>query len=416
MLFTLFNKIPSLFASNFISLFSIRDYKFLVLSNFFMFAGYQIRVMAIAWIVLDITESEKMMGLINSLPGLAVITMSLFGGVLADRVERWKLLWQTKIVITLMALLTGILLSFEILDSGTIWYLIPISLVIGIMFAIHNPASQAYVLDVVGKNKLVSATSFSAASSTFATIIAPSMGGLLLWLGYDLSFYVLTLFYFCGVLMILSMKTRYKSADVLEKTNILLDMKLGLQYAFRNPIIRALLILSITAIFSGIYQPVIPVKIKQDLGLGEFEYGFVLAMNGIGTLIGSIILFIINEKIKKIFLIIISFLAFDFGILFFGFSPNFVMCSLSMIIMGIGISGWMITIPVLLQTKSSDNMRGRVISLYFMCVLTYQLGWFFGGVFLEYLGINETLIIAVSGSLSLATLTILFSKSLRNVE
>ena len=415
-MFSLFSKIPALFAANFISLFSIRDYKFLVLSNFFIFAGYQIRVMAIAWIVLDITESEKMMGLINALPGIAVITMSLFGGALADRVERWKLLWQTKIVITIMALITGILLTFEILDSATIWYLIPISLVIGIMFALHNPASQAYVLDVVGKNKLVSATSFSAASSTFATIIAPSMGGLLLWLGYDLSFYVLTLFYFCGALMILSMKTRHKSSDVLGKKSIFLDMKLGLEYAFKNPIIRALLILSITAIFSGIYQPVIPVKIKQDLGLGEFEYGFVLAMNGIGTLIGSIILFIINERIKKIFLIIISFLAFDFGILFFGFSPNFVMCSLSMIIMGIGISGWMITIPVLLQTKSSDNMRGRVISLYFMCVLTYQLGWLFGGYFLEYLGINETLIIAVSGSLSLVTLTILFSKSLRSVN
>tara|TARA_B100001750_G_scaffold246390_1_gene268551 strand:- start:147 stop:1394 length:1248 start_codon:yes stop_codon:yes gene_type:complete len=415
-LFSLFSKIPALFAANFISLFSIRDYKFLVLSNFFIFAGYQIRVMAIAWIVLDITESEKMMGLINALPGISVITLSLFGGALADRVERWKLLWQTKIVITIMALITGILLTFEILDSSTIWYLIPISLVIGIMFALHNPASQAYVLDVVGKNKLVSATSFSAASSTFATIIAPSMGGLLLWLGYDLSFYVLTLFYFCGALMILSMKTRHKSSDVLGGTSIFLDMKLGLEYAFKNPIIRALLILSITAIFSGIYQPVIPVKIKQDLGLGEFEYGFVLAMNGIGTLIGSIILFVINERIKKIFLIIISFLAFDFGILFFGFSPNFVICSLSMIIMGIGISGWMITIPVLLQTKSSDNMRGRVISLYFMCVLTYQLGWLFGGYFLEYLGINETLIIAVSGSLSLATLTILFSKSLRSVN
>ena len=415
-MFSLFSKIPALFAANFISLFSIRDYKFLVLSNFFIFAGYQIRVMAIAWIVLDITESEKMMGLINALPGISVITLSLFGGALADRVERWKLLWQTKIVITIMALITGILLTFEILDSSTIWYLIPISLVIGIMFALHNPASQAYVVDVVGKNKLVSATSFSAASSTFATIIAPSMGGLLLWLGYDLSFYVLTLFYFCGALMILSMKTRHKSSDVLGGTSIFLDMKLGLEYAFKNPIIRALLILSITAIFSGIYQPVIPVKIKQDLGLGEFEYGFVLAMNGIGTLIGSIILFVINERIKKIFLIIISFLAFDFGILFFGFSPNFVICSLSMIIMGIGISGWMITIPVLLQTKSSDNMRGRVISLYFMCVLTYQLGWLFGGYFLEYLGINETLIIAVSGSLSLATLTILFSKSLRSVN
>ena len=187
--------IPSYFSDNFMNLFSIRDFKFLIISNIFTFAGYQIRVMAIAWIVLDLTGSEKTMGLINSVPGIAIITMSLFGGVFADRFERWRLLWQTKLAITFLSLLTGLLLTFEIINSSTIWYLIPISLIIGMLFALHNPASQAFVLDVVGKRNLVSASSFSAASSTIATIAAPSLGGLLLWLGYDWSFYILAIFY-----------------------------------------------------------------------------------------------------------------------------------------------------------------------------------------------------------------------------
>ena len=72
--------------------------------------------MAIAWIVLDLTGSEKTMGLINSVPGIAIISMSLFGGVLADRFERWRLLWQTKLAITFLSLLTGLLLDFEIIN------------------------------------------------------------------------------------------------------------------------------------------------------------------------------------------------------------------------------------------------------------------------------------------------------------
>ena len=257
--------------------------------------------MAIAWIVLDLTGSEKTMGLINSVPGIAIISMSLFGGVLADRFERWRLLWQTKLAITFLSLLTGLLLTFEIINSSTIWYLIPISLIIGMLFALHNPASQAFVLDVVGKRNLVSASSFSAASSTIATIAAPSLGGILLWLGYDWSFYTLAIFYFSSTIMILSIKKRHKSVIVEKSSNVFYDVKAGLLYAFKNPLIRSLLIISITAIFSGIYQPVIPVKIKNDLGLGEFEYGIVLAMNGVGALIGSVFLFIINERIRKIY-------------------------------------------------------------------------------------------------------------------
>ena len=82
-----------------------------------------------------------------------------------------------------------------------------------------------------------------------------------------------------------------------------------------------------------------------------------------------------------------------------------------MILLGVGFASWMVTIPVLLQTNTSDEMRGRVISLYYMTILTYQLGWFFGGMLLESFGIHVSVLIATIGSLSIGATTILFSKS-----
>ena len=87
-----------------------------------------------------------------------------------------------------------------------------------------------------------------------------------------------------------------------------------------------------------------------------------------------------------------------------------------MILLGVGFASWMVTIPVLLQTNTSDEMRGRVISLYYMTILTYQLGWFFGGMLLESFGIHVSVLIATIGSLSIGATTILFSKSLRSAN
>ena len=136
------------------SVLSIRDYRFLVISNLATFAGYQIRNMGQAWIVLDKTGSEALMGLVNAMPGIAIISISLIGGALADRSERWQLLWRTKIIIASMALLTAVLLTTDFLEW---WHLVPISLITGTMFALHSPTSQAYTVDIVGRDRLVGA-------------------------------------------------------------------------------------------------------------------------------------------------------------------------------------------------------------------------------------------------------------------
>ena len=407
---------PKYFFDNLYELFSINDYKYLVVANITMFAGYQIRVMALAWIVLDLTKSETSMGLINSISGIGVIVMSLFGGAFSDRFERWKLLWMTKLSVAIISIITGILLSMNIINENTVWILIPLSLIIGIIFGIHNPSSQTFVVDVVGKEKLVQAVSFNTSASTIAQIVAPSLGGLLIWLGYDISFYFISSLYILGALMIISVKTRSKKKNHKEKNkNIFIEIKTGIIYSFKNPIIRPLLVISITAIFGGMYQPVIPVKIKNDLGLEELHYGYTLAASGVGALFGSIILFTIGSRVRNLYVLIISFIGFDIGVIIFGFAPSFLISILSSFMMGTGFACWMVTVPVMLQQYASDEMRGRVVSLYYMTILTYQLGWFFGGYILEKTSIEFSVLFSSLSSILIAIITIISSKELRKL-
>ena len=402
---------PSLNTSGAFNILSIRDYRLLILANLATFAGYQIRNMAQAWIVLERTDSPMLMGVVNAMPGIAIISISLIGGALADRTERWQLLWRTKLVITSMAFLTAVLLTTDLFEW---WHLIPISLVTGSMFALHNPTSQAFAVDVVGSERLISASSLNTGISMTATIAGPSIGGILLLLGQDMAFYALASLYGFSSLMIFMVKTRH--VPVPSGRNMISDIKAGLTYSYRTPIIRALLIIGSSAIFMGTYQPAIPVKVQDELGLGEFGYGVILGLNGVGALIGSTILFALSKKIRKGYLLIFGLLLFNSSIGLFAIAPNIVVTGISMVFLGLAFSAWMISVPVLLQTTASKEMRGRVMSLYFMVVLTHQLGWILGGIGIETIGIAPTLFLGIAGGLTVAGSAIIFTPALRKAR
>ena len=367
--------------------------------------------MAQAWIVLERTDSPMLMGLVNAMPGIAIISISLIGGALADRTERWQLLWRTKLVITSMAFLTAILLTTDLFEW---WHLIPISLVTGSMFALHNPTSQAFAVDVVGQERLISASSLNTGISMTATIAGPSVGGILLLLGQDMAFYVLAGLYGFSALMIFFVKTRY--VPVPSGRNMISDIKDGLAYSYRTPIIRALLIIGSSALFMGTYQPAIPVKVQDELGLGEFGYGVILGLNGVGALIGSAVLFALSKRIRKGYLLISALLLFNASVGLFAVAPNVILTGISMITLGLAFSGWMISVPVLLQTTASEEMRGRVMSLYFMVVLTHQLGWIIGGIGIETIGTAPTLFLGVVGGLTVAGSAIILTPAVRKAR
>jgi MFS family permease len=367
--------------------------------------------MAQAWIVLDKTDSATLMGLVNAMPGIAIISISLIGGALADRTERWQLLWRTKVIIASMALLTAVLLTAGVLEW---WHLIPISLMTGAMFALHNPTSQAFAVDVVGRERLVSASSLNTGISMTATIAGPSAGGALLILGFDTAFYALAGLYAFSAFMIFRVRTRHQ--PVSSGQNMFSDIRQGLGYAYRTPIIRALLILGSSAIFIGMMQPAIPVKVKDVLGLSEIGYGVMLGLGGAGALIGAFSLFAFSNKIRKGHLLIFAMLVMNISTALFAVAPNIFLSGVAMTLQGLAFASWMISVPVLLQTTASEEMRGRVMSLYFMTVLTHQLGWLIGGIGIEAFGIQTTLFIGITGSLIVSGTAILMTPALRKAR
>jgi len=164
------------------------------------------------------------------------------------------------------------------------------------------------------------------------------------------------------------------------------------------------------------YQPAIPVKVQEVLGLGEVGYGVILGLNGVGALIGSLALFILSKHIRKGFLLIFALLMFNSAVSLFAIAPNILISGLAMVLLGLAFSAWMISVPVLLQTASSEKMRGRVMSLYFMVVLTHQLGWVVGGIGIEAWGIQTTMFIGVVGGLIVAGSAIIMTPELRNAR
>ncbi|MGB1748408.1 MAG: MFS transporter [Dehalococcoidia bacterium] len=393
------------------SVLSLRDYRFLVLANLLTFAGYQIRNMGQAWIVLEETGSETLMGLVNMMPGVAIILISLVGGALADRTERWQLLWRTKVVIASMALLTAVLLSADLLKW---WHLIPISLVTGSMFALHNPTSQAFAVDVVGKERLTSASSLNTGISMSANIVGPSLGGLLLILGFDTTFYVLTAFYGVSAVFIYLVRTR--RVPVPSGRNMFQEIGEGVSYAIHSPVIRGLLFVALSALFLGMNQPAIPVKVRDELGMGEFGYGVMISLNGVGALIGSAVLFTLGSKARKGLLLMSGMTIFNVSLIIFAIASTPFMTGFSMVLLGTAFSAWMISVPVLLQTNTEENMRGRIMSLYFMTVLTHQIGWLLGGALIEVTDIRTTLFVAVAGGTTISGLAFILTPALRKAR
>ncbi len=159
----------------------------------------------------------------------------------------------------------------------------------------------------------------------------------------------------------------------------------------------------------GCADPAFQFRMKLS---GEVGYGIMLGLNGVGSLIGAVVLFAFAKHVRKGYLLIFALLVFNGSIGIFAIAPNVLISGLAMTLMGLAFASWMISVPVLLQTTASENMRGRVMSLYFMTVLTHQLGWLIGGAGIEAFGIQTTLFIGIAGGLAVAGTSIVLTPAL----
>ena len=398
-----------------LALLSIHDYRFLLVSNGLAFAGFQIRNMGQAWLALEETGSTIWVGIVNVAPALGLIMFSLIGGVVADRSDRRAILVRTKFLISGLAFLTAFLVS-----SGQIemWHLIPIGIAAGALASFNNPASQTLVMDVVGRDRMMPAVSLNQTLGNLATIAGPALGGVLLaTFGLDSIFYLLGGVYLIAFLANTRIRTR-TSPEPGPSRPFFADLKEGIVYVWGTPHVRALLFVSITAIFIGVFPALIPLYARDILDVPfdpEVAYGALLGSTGAGALVGSLALVALGAVKKKSRLLVLAITLVSTAMILFGISRWFPLSMFATFLFGMAGSAFMTGTGTLVQTSVDPAMRARVSSVFLLMFQLFPLGWIIGGSLAELIGPTEALIAAALAAFVPAMLAFALSSEIRRV-
>jgi MFS family permease len=399
-------------------LLGIRDYRLLLISNPLMFAGIQIRNMSQSWLVLEETGSSIWVGIIGAAPAVGIVPLVLLAGAVADRSNRRLMLYRSKIVLAGLAFITAFLVS-----SGTIemWHLLLLGLGAGFSFAFMAPAAQMMPMDVVGRERLMPALALNNALSTSFNIIGPALGGVYLAVfGLNTIFYVLGAIYLAAAFANWLLKTNTKPTEKPKGQSGWIQIKEGLNYVWLTPHVRWMMIFASITIFIGAYPAVLPVLVREELGVPiesrEIIYGALLATAGAGSITALLAVVAIGTIKNKGRLLMIAATVVTMAFVVMGLAPNVYIAGLGAYFMGLASAMFMTSIGTLMQASVDETMRGRVSSVFQLSLQLFAAGMLLGGLFTAWIGPNETLLLF--GGLIGAVSILIFVKSpeLRNAS
>ncbi len=400
------------------SLLGIRDYRLLLISNPLMFAGIQIRNMAQSWLVLEETGSSIWVGIIAAAPAVGIVSLVLVGGAIADRGNRRLILYRSKLVLAALAFITAFLVSSGVIEM---WHLLLLGLFAGSSFAFMAPASQMMAMDVVGRERLMPAITLNNALSTSFSILGPALGGVYLAVfGLNTIFYLLGAIYLAAAFANWMLRTNTIPTEQSREESGWTQIKQGLRYVWVTPHVRWLMIFASVSIFVGAYPAVLPVLVREELGVPlasrEIAYGSILAAAGVGSITGLLILIAIGTVKNKGRLLMLASVMITAGMVIMGLAPNIYIAGIGAFFEGLAGAMFMTSVGTLVQASVDDSMRGRVSSVFQLTVQLFAVGLVLGGFFTAWIGPGPTLLLAGGLIGGMSIMVFASSPELRNAS
>jgi MFS family permease len=341
--------------------------------------GWQIQMVAQAWLVYQMTNSTALLGLVGLAQAVPTILLTLFGGVVADRVDRRRLLIFTQV---LTGLLVFTLATLVVTDLVRLWHIFAIALLIGAVWAFDQPARMALVPHLVEREDLMNAVAMGAMIWQSSRIVGPAIAGVIIALiGIAPCFYLTT----AGMLlMVLALKAVRVPplASTASKDNALKNLTEGVGYIVKNPIFSTLIGLTFfNSLFGMSYVLMLPVFARDVLVVGSEGYGALMGISGVGALLGTMTLASLGNVQRKGLLMLSGAVGFGSLIVLFSFSRFFPLSMALLFTMGAVSSIYMTTVNTVLQSLVPDALRGRVMGIYGLTWSLMPIGGALAGAF-----------------------------------
>lgn len=324
--------------------------------------GWQVQYVALGWLVLERTGSPLNLGFVSGSQAAATIGFSLLGGVIADRVDRRRLLVITQIGAMGCSLT---LATLVLTDAVQMWHILTVAFIFGSFQAFDQPTRSALLPHLISRDDMMNAVALTSAVWQSSRIIGPTVAGIVIALvGVAACFYMTAAGFFLMVVAVISLKLSITPAPPSGKS-MLADLTEGLGYIRQRSLFMALIGMSFfNAVFGLSYVVLMPVFARDVYGLGPQGLGLLLSASGIGALVGTMIVASLGDFPRKGLLIVGGAVVFGTLLITFSMSPFYQLSMAILVLSGVSTSLYMTSTNTLLQLRLDDQYRGRVMGVY----------------------------------------------------
>ena len=338
-----------------------RNYQLYFAGQLISLTGTWLQIVAQGWLVLLLTHSAFMVGLVSAIGMLPVLIFVLFGGVIADRFPKKNILLLTQGSSMVLAFILGLLTVLGIINVIEICIL---AFLLGLANSIDSPARHAFAVEMVGKEDLGSAIALNSGIFNGARVVGPAIAGIVIAL-YSAggAFLLNAASYIAVIIALLFIKTKVDAFNI--HSHPLKAIKEGLSYSFSHFSVKKLLILTgATSIFGWSYITIMPVVVSDVFHKGATFLGYFYSVSGIGAVFGAILISILFKKVEPKKIIIIGNIIFVVSLISFTFTTNLFLALFFLFLTGFGLIVQVSTTNNLIQQNVNDGMRGRIMSIY----------------------------------------------------
>ena len=365
-----------------------RNYRLYLSGQIVSLVGTWMQSVSQPWLVLLLGGSPIQLGIVLALQFTPPMLFAPLGGVLADRVDKRKVLMGTQFTAMIQA---GILFVLTLTGVVQIWHIFLLALMLGMVSAVEMPVRQAFAAELVPRDDLVNAIALNSATFNAARVIGPAVAGVTLALfGPTVNFGINAVSYFAVLagLWLMEPGKLHRLDRPAQFASVRSSLAEGFDYARNTPsILWPLVLLGGVALFGMNFQTLLPIYVRDEMGLGADGYGAMYAAMGAGSLIGSLWLAFSGGRRALAQLILGGCGVFIVFLLILGLAPVPLAAYPTIVIVGVASMLMVNTINVTIQNGVTDELRGRVMSLYVLVFAgSAPLGGILAGTLAELFG------------------------------
>jgi MFS family permease len=378
-----------------------RDFRLFWIGLFVSNVGTWMQMTAISWMLYDITNSPLQLGLNGLFRAAPSIALGIFGGTMADRYDRKRLLLATQITSMLLALALAVLAQTGRIE---VWHIYAMTALSAVVNALDGPARQALYPSLVPPSALPNAIALNALLWKGTALIGPTLAGIAIsTVGTDGAFYANAASFLAVVVALLMMKT--PAVREVAAGDFLRELKEGVRYVRGHNVIIAVMVMEGVSSVFGLDPAMLTIFARDVLQVGASGLGFLQSARGVGAIIGSAVMIAMSDARAQGKILFVS--AIGYGVFFalFGVSLSFPLSLLLLVLMGATDTIWAAARNIILQVQAPENLRGRVMGVFYLSNRgLHPLGQTETGLVVPLIGAREA---TVLGGLLVAGVTLL---------